>query len=88
MSTRKADGFRQALRGLATPRTGDGGATPLVVDLTFRASLGWPEKHWYDPENAREVAHQAAVRSRRKQGLGVVVQNDPVLTRLATLFRS
>jgi hypothetical protein len=78
MTARERDGFRQALRSLATPR---------VVDLTFRASLSWPETHWYEPESFEDVAAQDAIRSARSQGLPDLIEDSSAVGRLAVLLR-
>ncbi|WP_326561401.1 hypothetical protein [Micromonospora sp. NBC_01796] len=78
MSARQDDGFRQALRKLATKRP---------VDFRHDAILHAPEREWYRPKNAREVAVQHAVRSARAQGLPDKVQDQSLISRAAALFQ-
>lgn len=83
MSTRDDDNFRQMLRALPMRR-----ATPRHVDLSFKASLSWPEKHWYRPETFEQVAAQDAVRSARAQRLPDRIAAPAAIRQLASLLRT
>ena len=61
-------------------------ARTAVIDFRFPASLAWPAEHWYEPESAREVAQQEAIRSARAQGLSDRVTDPVVLGQVAGLY--
>ncbi|MGW3619474.1 hypothetical protein [Micromonospora arida] len=75
---REDDGFRQALRSMATRRK---------VDFSFNASLSWPVEEWYDPETGAEVARQQVIKDRRNQGLSDRLSGPGVVQMVAGLIR-
>lgn len=70
------DGFRKALRSLATKRK---------IDFSFNGSLSWPAEHWYPAETWQEQAAQDAIKRARKQGLPDRIEDRPTLDKIAAL---
>ncbi|MEH1098220.1 hypothetical protein [Micromonospora sp. CPCC 205561] len=73
---RENDGFRRALRSMATRRK---------IDFSFNGSLSWPESEWYTPETFGQVAAQDAIKRARKQGLPDRIEDRPTLDKIAAL---